>query len=462
MPTITFTRPFDLSEIRRQGAVAYAAIYVGRLHGGSAPAPPTPTKGGKKKTRPKKFKKIGEVPYRLMSSCRIKDKTKGLDEATFKFSNVELSEGEPLLDLFLEGEALEIVFGVRGLWHFRRRMMVRDVEYEASNQINITVNAQGSGARLVDREESKTFINRRVSQIVEEIARDAGMRAIVTVKDDPVIPQLSSGRRSAMEVIYHLAGKYGYFARVVNDVVYLDEFNGKGQPVRRYDFAGPRGNMLSYKGKSTIAGIRGTTTKAKNREDKGNASTKAKETAPSRSLRIEFKDRGPAYTTKTVVRRNAKPTKPQDGSPTDKQKRTVHTLRRGTAASRVAKGKNITRTLRTKKATFVTINEPLVPNINILIENLNTKYNGRYCTHDVTFEFRGGIWVVSCEISKANGDSRAAGKVGRNKVRKKGDKAPDKKKRKASPNPKLVVTYKRSGAYAVKRTGTGVGNRALR
>lgn len=427
---------------RHSYQIAYLKIFLGKSTAKKSRPPTSPLN---QKRQRGSFKRTGEISYRNLSGVTFKDRVNKTDELTLSFANLELSEHDALLAQLPADSEIEMVLGVKGLWSVRRRMIVRDIEPDYNTQIKLKFTLHDTGIKAADGEQTKTFTNKKLSEIFTDLARLSGQKAQVEISDDPVIHHLSMGRRSVAKTVVDLAEKYGLATRFTNNVLYVQEYKLDDQPNARYIFGGPFGNIFSLKLKGTMTGIKGANTVAKRRAsgNKKETNTAAK---PSQSLAITYLDRGGYFTQTQTNQLKTKAVQPATRQ--NDKNRTVQTPRTGKDAARLAKGAHLKRTLKVKSGTMVVINNPIIPNSQLLIVGIGKVFTGKYYAGDVTYKWENGLWKVSSQMASTRFKKGTGLKKAKPGKKKKGKETKTKQTK-----PKLLITYKQNGTYEKKRIG---------
>jgi len=454
-PVITFDDPFVLG--KAQGQIAYLRVFLGKTTARKSRPPRGPVNA---KKQVKRFERAGEISYRNLSAVQFKDRVNKTDELKLTYTNLELDDHEELLAKLSKDAEMEVIIGVRGLWHIKRRMIVRDVEPEYSAQIRITFTLHDTGIKAADGEQTKVFHKKKLSQIFSSLASMAGMQSQIEINDDPIIPSLSMGRQSVAKTVVDLAMKYGLATRFTNNVLYVQEIALDDQPNARFIFGGPRGTITRLKIKGSVSGIKGATTTAKRRKKSANNSTKESKTAkkPNDSLRITYFQSG-AYAKQIVTNKQLKSSRAKASQPQARTKdkgRTVNTPRTGKDAARRAKGAHIARTLKVVSGNVTVLNATMQPNSTILIEGISKVFGGKYYVGDVNYKWNNGVWEVSAPIKTTRFKTKSTGRKAKTKRGKKKAGKPVKTKPK---KPRVKITYLKSGAYFSQKIGFKKGTK---
>lgn len=444
--TFTFSDPFVLR--KAQGQTAYLRIYLGKSMIKKTRAPISPT-NTKKQT--KTFVRSGQISYRNLASVSFKDRINKKDELRLTFSNLHESEHEALLKQLSMDAEVEMILGVVGLWSLRRRMVVKEIGTDNQLSRKLTFTLHDTGVKAGDSEETRTFNNKSLSAIYQELGRMAGMKVQVEINEDPIIPHIAMARRSIAKTAVDLAEKYGLYVKFANNVLYVQELMLDDQPSAKYTFGGPRGNVFKVSVKGSVVGLKGGKTTAKRRKQTGkDKDSKSSGDDNNPSLKITYKQNGSYTKRQTFDFSKGGPFETKKPRQRAKQGgRTIATGKTGKEAARVAKGAHIKRTLKVKSGSLIVINEPITPNTNLLIAGISDVFGGKFYAGDVSYDWTGGYWRVS---TKVNG-KKIKGK-GKGKTKQQRGKSKKKNQVKAKPvKPRLVVTYKRDGSYDSKKVG---------
>ena len=158
---------------------------------------------------------------------------KEMDELKITITKADLEYiDNPLLQ---EGKEIRVRWGYLGNLSEVRTSTIKKVDYAFGDDglVRIELNAYDKRHRMTGRAPRKCWSNKKISEIVEDIADKHNFEAVVEIEDDELYEFMSQGGKNDLVFLAELARDSGCSLWVTNDTLYFKP-NKVEEPVYKF------------------------------------------------------------------------------------------------------------------------------------------------------------------------------------------------------------------------------------
>ena len=178
-----------------------------------------------------------------IESFSYEEDEKQMDELHITITKADLSfVDNPLLQ---EGKEIRARWGYVGNLSEVRTCTIKEIEYSFGEDglIRIDLTAYDKRHRLTGRASRQCWKDKKLSEIVKDIAAKHNLNAVVEVEDDMLYDFLSEGGKNDLVFLKELAEDAGCSIWVVNDELYFRP-NKINEPVYKFRYREDRDGYL--------------------------------------------------------------------------------------------------------------------------------------------------------------------------------------------------------------------------
>lgn len=313
-------------------------------------------------------------------------------------------------DIWVHGRILEFSWGYPGNFSPARKATIEKVNRSGKT---LKVEAHGEAVLLNKKIKSRTFDNKKRSEVVRLIAEEVGFADDrVHIEDTGItLPTITQGRMTDAQFLKHLANKEGFEFFIDFDGLHWHRRDLGQRPIREFIYyTDPgRGDVINWGVEGDISGKpsrvkvkgRDPTKKKDIDEEAGNADDTNRETLGGYVITVD---------PRTLERRTSFVPEGENASNEETQ---VTAETDPEAAKRRAKGRFRRGQMNTYKLNMATIGDPLVVAKSVIkVSGIGQKLSGRYYVSSVKHKIAGSYTLaLKCKRDAASqGKAAATGK----------------------------------------------------
>lgn len=169
-----------------------------------------------------------------IESFSYEESEKQMDELSLTITDGDLSFiDNPLLQ---EGKEIRVRWGYVGNLSELRTCTIKEIDYHFGEDglLRIDITAYDKRHKLTGRASRQCWRDKKLSEVVRDIASKHNFRAVIEVEDDITYDFLSEGAKNDLVFLKELAEDAGCLVWVVNDELYFKP-NKVSEPI--YNFA---------------------------------------------------------------------------------------------------------------------------------------------------------------------------------------------------------------------------------
>ncbi len=203
-------------------------------------------------------KKLPEDISSHIESFSYEEDEKQMDELRITITNCDMSfVDHPQLQ---EGKEIRVRWGYIGNLSEVRTCTIKEINYTFGEDgfIRIELTAYDKRHRLTGRASRKCWKDKKVSEIVKDIADKHGFDAVIEVEDDVLYDFLSEGAKNDLKFLKELAEDAGCSVWVMDDKLYFKP-NKIEEPVYKFIYREDKdGYLRSFRITSKAESGKGT------------------------------------------------------------------------------------------------------------------------------------------------------------------------------------------------------------
>ncbi len=189
-----------------------------------------------------------EVPENISShieSFSYEENEKEMDELKLTITKGDLAFiDNPMLQ---EGKEIRARWGYLGNLSDVRTCTIKAINYSYSEDgtVKMEISAYDKRHKLTGRAPRQCWKDKKISEIVQDIAKKHNLKAVIELDDDMTYEFMSQGAKNDLVFLSELAKDAGCSVWVVNDELYFKP-NKVGEPVYKFRYREDRDGYLRY------------------------------------------------------------------------------------------------------------------------------------------------------------------------------------------------------------------------
>lgn len=189
-----------------------------------------------------------EVPENISShieSFSYEENEKEMDELKLTITKGDLAFiDNPMLQ---EGKEIRVRWGYLGNLSDVRTCTIKVINYSFSEDgtVKMEISAYDKRHKLTGRAPRQCWKDKKISEIVQDIAKKHNLKAVIELDDDMTYEFMSQGAKNDLVFLSELAKDAGCSVWVVNDELYFKP-NKVGEPVYKFRYREDRDGYLRY------------------------------------------------------------------------------------------------------------------------------------------------------------------------------------------------------------------------
>ena len=182
-----------------------------------------------------------------IESFSYEEDEKKMDELKITIADGDLSFVDN--DLLQEGKEVRVKWGYAGNLSEIRTCTIKEIDYSFNEDgvIRMEILAYDKRHRMTGRASRQCWKDKKLSEIVKDIANKHNFKAVIEVEDDMLYDFLSQGAKNDLVFLKELAEDAGGAIWVVNDELYFKP-NKIEEPVYKFAYKQDQdGYLLSFR-----------------------------------------------------------------------------------------------------------------------------------------------------------------------------------------------------------------------
>ena len=339
-----------------------------------------------------------ELPEDILAhieSFSYEESEKQMDELRLPITKGDMSYVDnPLLQ---EGKEVRVRWGYVGNLSEVRTCTIKEINYSFGEDglIRIEITAYDKRHKLTGRASRQCWKDKKLSEIVKDIASKHNFNAVIEVEDDITYDFLSEGAKNDLIFLKELAEDAGCSVWVVNNELYFKP-NKVNEPVYKFGYrADQEGYLQSFRISS--------------KAEKGKGTGRSTEVSGIDPMTKEQITEKATQGDKSIPEKRTENETPLS-SRADESGRVISSPAHNKShAKHIAKGKVKTSSMKSIEAEAVTIGLPyLKARETVLIENVGEKFSGSWRITQIRHEISSSGYTTTMTLSKNDHEGQSS------------------------------------------------------